>query len=269
MGRLTGKSAIITGAASGIGRATAELFAREGARVLALDINPIPEGLNTESSNEGRILTMVGDAADQQTIENAVEEVRSKFGQLDIFFANAGIQGKRANLWNQSVAEVNEVLRVNLVSVFIAIKCASLSMARTGGGSIICTSSIAGLAAYGMVPYSIAKAGVVALVKNAAHEFAGLNIRVNGIAPGVIESGMNKPLFDTWRETGKAPPLFKANPLERPGSALELAQAALFLASAESSYVNGHTIPVDGGWIARANLPEGGSPWRCQLPEDE
>ena len=238
--RLEGKVAIVTGAASGIGKATAALFAREGARVIAADLSE-PE------SSEG-VVGIAADAGSDDDVQHLVRSAAARFGGLDIFFANAGVSGGLASIFEQSAEDWQEILRVNLIGPFLAVKHAAPLMKERGKGSIICTASVAGIrAGAGGPAYSASKAGVINLVTVAATQLAGSNIRVNAICPGLIETGMTKPVYDWARSSGKEDRLGHLNPLKRGGQPQEIANAALFLASDESSYVNGHALVVDGG----------------------
>ena len=237
-GRLQDKVAIVTGAASGIGKASAALFAREGARVIAADLN----------ASDGVLAADAGREADvQDLIDIAIQE----HGGLDIFFANAGISGGLASIFEQSPEDWHEILRVNLIGPFLAIKHAAPVMKARGGGSIICTASVAGIrAGAGGPAYSASKSGVISLIEVAATQLCGANIRVNAICPGLIETGMTQGIYDMARSAGKDEMIGHLNPLKRGGVPDEIAQAALFLASDESSYVNGHALVVDGGLSA-------------------
>ena len=238
MNRLAGKVAIVTGAASGIGKATAELFRCEGATVVAAD------------RAEGGDIVAV-DAGSEADVERLVEQAVADHGGMDVFFANAGISGGMAGIFEQSAADWQEILRVNLIGPFLAIKYAAPHMKERGGGSIICTASVAGLrAGAGGAAYSASKAGVINLVQVAATQLAGANIRVNAICPGLIETGMTKSIYDWARAQGTEGRIGQLNPLKRGGEPDEIARAALFLASDESSYVNGHALVVDGGLSA-------------------
>jgi NAD(P)-dependent dehydrogenase (short-subunit alcohol dehydrogenase family) len=235
MPRLEGKVAIVTGAASGIGEATADLFRREGATVVAADR---AEGVDIVSV----------DAGSEGDVERLVEQTVADHGGVDVFFANAGISGGLAGLFEQSSTDWQEVLRVNLIGPFLAIKYAAPHMKDRGGGSIICTASVAGIrAGAGGPAYSASKAGVINLVKVAAVQLCDSNIRVNAICPGLIETGMTQGIYDMARAAGKEDLIGQLNPLRRGGEPSEIAHAALFLASDESSYVNGHALVVDGG----------------------
>ena len=237
-GRLEGKVAIVTGAASGIGKATAALFDREGAQVVAADV---AEGDGVIAADAGR----------EDEVRRLIDQAVERFGGLDIFFANAGISGGLPSIFEQSVEDWERILRVNLIGPFLAIKHAAPLMKERGGGSIICTASVAGLrAGAGGAAYSASKAGVIRLVQVAATQLCGANIRVNAICPGLIETGMTRELFERARAAGKADQIGHLNPLKRGGVPDEIAGAALFLASDESSYVNGHALVVDGGLAA-------------------
>jgi NAD(P)-dependent dehydrogenase (short-subunit alcohol dehydrogenase family) len=235
MRRLEGKVAIITGAASGIGQATADLFRSEGATVVAADRT---EGVDVVSV----------DAGSEADVERLVEQTVVDHGGVDVFFANAGISGGMAGLFEQSSADWEEILRVNLIGPFLAIKYAAPHMKARGGGSIVCTASVAGIrSGAGGVAYSASKAGVINLVKTAAAQLCDSNIRVNAICPGLIETGMTRGIYDMARAAGKQEMIGQLNPLRRGGEPSEIAQVALFLASDESSYVNGHALVADGG----------------------
>ncbi|MES2147030.1 MAG: SDR family NAD(P)-dependent oxidoreductase, partial [Pseudomonadota bacterium] len=232
--RLQGKIAIVTGAASGIGKATAELFRSEGAIVVGSDI-----GAGTD---------VAMDAGNEAAVKALVDHTVATHGGLDILFANAGVSGGFASIAEQSEDDWAEILRVNLIGPFLAIKYGAPHLKARGGGSIICTASVAGLrSGAGGAAYSASKAGVINLVQSAAQQLSGTGIRVNAICPGLIETGMTKPIYDLARDRGKVERLGELNPLNRGGEPEEIAQAALFLASDDSSYVNGAALVVDGG----------------------
>ena len=234
MGKLTGKVAIVTGAASGIGKATVELFRSEGATVIGADVG---DGADARA-----------DAGSEEDVQRLVDEAVAKHGGLDIFFANAGISGGWATIAEQTAADWAEILRVNLVGPFLAIKYAAPAIAKRGGGSIVCTASVAGIrSGAGGAAYSASKAGVINLVQTAANQLYGSNVRVNAICPGLIETGMTKGIYDMARSAGQEQRIGELNPLNRGGEPSEIAQAALFLASDASSYVNGAALVVDGG----------------------
>ena len=249
MGRLQGKTAIITGAGSGIGRASAKLFAAEGAKVLVSDVNDgIEETASAIRAAGGTVVAVKADAGNEEQVKGLVERAVKELGGLHVFFANAGISGGVQLIADTTVELFQEILRVNLIGPFLAIKHASPVMTRNGGGAIVCTASVAGLrAGAGGLPYSASKAGVVNLVQSAANMLRGTKIRVNAICPGLIETGMTKPLFDYARSRGSEARLGQLCALERHGTPDEIESTALFLASDDGSYVNGQAIAVDGG----------------------
>ena len=231
--RLANKIAIVTGAGSGIGKATVEMFRSEGAIVIGADL----KGADVAC-----------DAGDEAQVASLVEEAVRTHGGLDIFFANAGVSGGLGSIFDQGADDWAEILRVNLIGPFLAIKHAAPRIKARGGGSIICTASVAGLrSGAGGPAYSASKAGVINLVKTAAQQLSGSNVRVNAICPGLIETGMTEFVYERARAKGQEQRLGHLNPLKRGGAPGEIAQAALFLASDDSSYVNGHALVVDGG----------------------
>ena len=249
MGRLQGRTAVITGAASGIGRAASLLFAHEGACVVCVDrAEAVAETAEMVAKAGGKAVAITGDAGDEACVVAYIARAQAEFGSLDVVWANAGISGGFAPLHEQTADYWAEILRVNLIGAFLAVKHASAAMIPTGKGSIICTASVAGIrSGAGGPAYSASKAGVISLVQTSANELYGTGVRVNAIAPGLIETGMTKPIFDGARARGNEDKIGQLNPLARYGLPDEIAHAALFLASDDSSYVNGQTLAVDGG----------------------
>ena len=249
MKRLEGKSAVVTGAASGIGRATAILFAEHGAKVVAVDRAPEVEATAAAIREKGgQAIALIRDTSKEADVADYIEAAVRSHGGLDVVYANAGVSGGMREFDDWSVDDWTRILSINLIGTFLAIKYAARVMVPAGRGSIICTASVAGLrSGAGGPPYSASKAGVVSLVQTSANQFGGTGIRINAICPGLIETGMTQPIFDRARERGTEQKIGQLNPLRRGGLPHEIAYAALFLASDEASYVNGQALPVDGG----------------------
>jgi NAD(P)-dependent dehydrogenase (short-subunit alcohol dehydrogenase family) len=244
--RLEGKVAIITGAGSGIGRASALLFAKEGARVVCADVSGKQE--DTAADIGANAVPVHANVASASDVEAMVRTAVDTWGRLDVLFNNAGFGHPGG-----PVHEIDEdtwaaLIAVNLTGVFLGIKYAVPAMLASGGGSIISTASASGLVGWkGLGAYSAAKGGVVLLTKTAALDYATQGIRVNAIAPGMTFTGLAGA--DAEGEL-PAPDVELPFPMKRFGLPRELAQAALFLASDESSFITGVTIPVDGGYVA-------------------
>jgi NAD(P)-dependent dehydrogenase (short-subunit alcohol dehydrogenase family) len=249
MGELSGKRAIVTGAAGGIGRASALLFARAGARVVAVDIeDSVAATAEAVAREGGRAVAVHCDASTESGVRQFVDRCVADFGGVDVLFANAGIVGHNGRLEEQTPAVWTRVLGVNLVGTFLAVREVLPHLKSQGSGSIVCTASVAGLRANaGPVAYSASKAGVISLVQTIANELYGTGVRINSVSPGLIETGMTEPLFTAARARGTESKIGQLNPLTRYGHAEEVARAALFLASDASSYINGHNCVVDGG----------------------
>jgi NAD(P)-dependent dehydrogenase (short-subunit alcohol dehydrogenase family) len=260
MGRLEGKSVIITGAGSGIGRAATLLFAKEGARLIAVDrTEAVNDTVAEVRKADGIAEALTADAGLEKDVVSFIDKAIKNYGKLDAIWANAGISGGLVPLADQTVEHWQEVLRINLIGPFLAIKHALPHLTKQGRGSIICTASVAGLKAGASGhPYGASKAGVISLVQITAYSLSGTGVRINAICPGLIETGMTKPIFDRAKERGSSDKVGQLNPLKRAGQPNELAAMGLFLASDESSYINGQAIAVDGGLTA--SMPYAGKP---------
>jgi NAD(P)-dependent dehydrogenase (short-subunit alcohol dehydrogenase family) len=260
MGRLEGKSVIITGAGSGIGRAASLLFTKEGAKLIAVDRSEaVKETAKLVSDSGGTVEAVMADAGSEKDVIAFIDKAVSAYGRLDAIWANAGISGGLVPIAEQTVEHWQEILRINLIGPFLAIKYAMPQMIKQKYGSIVCTASVAGLksGASGH-PYAASKAGVISLVQTTAYSLSGTGVRINAVCPGLIETGMTKPIFDNARQRGTDGKIGQLNPLKRAGQPHELAAMGLFLASDDASYVNGQAIPVDGGLTA--SMPYAGKP---------
>jgi NAD(P)-dependent dehydrogenase (short-subunit alcohol dehydrogenase family) len=260
MGRLEGKSVIVTGAGSGIGRAASLLFTREGAKLIAVDrTDGVKETVDQVRKAGGTAEAVMADAGSEKDVIAFIDKALSTYGKLDGIWANAGISGGLVPIADQTVEHWQEVLRINLIGPFLAIKYSMPHMVKQGHGAIVCTASVAGLksGASGH-PYAASKAGVISLVQTTAYSLSGTGVRINAVCPGLIETGMTKPVFDRAKERGTQDKIGQLNPLKRAGQPHELAAMGLFLLSDEASYVNGQAFPVDGGLTA--SMPYAGKP---------
>jgi 3-oxoacyl-[acyl-carrier protein] reductase len=247
MMRLQGRVAAITGGALGIGRATALLFAAEGAAVVLGDVQvEAAEAVAKEIAQAGgRALAVGVDVGDAGQVQTFVDRAVAELGRLDVMFANAGI-AHSAPFLEHAEAQWHRVLRVNLTGVFLCCQIAARQMVVQGGGRIITTASINGFRGVeNLVGYNTAKAGVIELTKTMAVELAQHGITVNAIAPAQIDTRLTRSLSDDARARRVA-----RIPMGRFGEADEVAKAALFLASDDAGYVTGHTLAVDGGYLA-------------------
>jgi NAD(P)-dependent dehydrogenase (short-subunit alcohol dehydrogenase family) len=253
MGKLEGKVALITGSGSGMGRSTAKLFAEEGAKVAIVDwvegnARSVAAEINEDGGEAFAIYADVSKAADT---ERMVNETVKRWGKLDIIYNNAGI-GPVNNVHTMSEEEWDRVLNINLKGVFLGCKYALPELMKHGG-VVLSTASVIGLeGGSGFPHYAAAKAGIIALTKTIAIDYGEYGVRANCICPGGIDTPLNQTyrpkdpaaLKDWWEKTKET------NVLGRYGQPEDIARAALFLCSDDSSYITGHALPVDGGWMA-------------------
>jgi NAD(P)-dependent dehydrogenase (short-subunit alcohol dehydrogenase family) len=255
MAKLTGKTAIITGGSGGIGAATGRLFAQEGAAVMLVDRDEAALRRAVDEARAERVAYCVADVSDESDTQRYITATEQAFGRIDVLFANAGIEGKMASIADGGVEEFDRVWRVNVRGVWLALHYAMPRIAAAGGGSIMITSSVAGLVGFaGLSPYVASKHAIVGLMRTAALEGAAMGIRVNSIHPGPIANRMMASLEQ--QAAPGAPEQAKLGfeqlvPLGRYGTNEEIARMALFLASDDSSYSTGNTFVADGGLVAR------------------
>jgi len=246
--RLRGKAAVVTGAAKGIGRATAELFAREGARLVINDVdeaglNDLREQLEGSGAEVEAVVADVAVVEDAQRIIGAATE---RFGRLDVLVANAGVIPLN-NIVDATPEDWDWVMAVDGRGMFLTCKYAVEAMLESGGGSIVCLSSISGLAGQAeQSTYGPAKFVASGITKHLAVEWADRGIRVNAVAPGTITTEAVAELPEEYKA-----PMKEAHPIGRLGEPSEVAKAILFLASDEASFVTGVILPVDGGYLAQ------------------
>jgi NAD(P)-dependent dehydrogenase (short-subunit alcohol dehydrogenase family) len=251
LGRLTDKVAIVTGAGRGIGEAVARALAAESAKVVIADISGDQEKV-AESLGEDALAVQV-DMSDSDSVAALMEATVDRFDRLDVLCNNAGIEGDITPVTEYSPETFDRVIAVNLRGVFLGIRHGARAMLETaGGGSIINTSSVAALRATpGAVAYNTAKAGVLGLTRGAAADLSKSGVRVNAICPGIIETPMFQNLVESHPEMhAQIKSLAESTAMGRTGSASEIGSATVFLASDDSSFITGATIPVDGGYTS-------------------
>jgi NAD(P)-dependent dehydrogenase (short-subunit alcohol dehydrogenase family) len=262
-GQVEGKVALVTGGASGIGEAIVELFAREGATVVATDIDELrgPEVASRVTRAGGKVLFLEQDVTSEERWVDVVADIARRFGRLDVLVSNAGIGIAVPSITDMTLADWRRQNAINLDGVFLSVKHCLPLMRKTGGGSIIMMSSLAGLrGAAGLSAYSATKGGVRLFAKSIAMEcaMAGDGIRVNSVHPGIIDTPIWGKIPTGAAGAGQNAPIDPeerariATPLGRAGQAAEIASGVLYLASAASRYVTGSELVIDGGMNAGA-----------------
>jgi NAD(P)-dependent dehydrogenase (short-subunit alcohol dehydrogenase family) len=259
MGRLSGKVAVITGASTGIGRATFELFAREGAKVVgaARTKSTLEEALAAVESAGGTGMVVAGDLSLDSNCDALIDAAVSGFGQVDIVVNNAGVgwafglenPGTMAKLGDISTDDWRQVLAINLDSYFFVTRAALPHLTARGGGSIVNVGSMGGVAGlYDSHTYTAAKGAIVNLTRSLAITYIGQGVRTNCVCPGFVDTPMIAPVMSAFDDPAVARSL---TPIARAAAPAEIAAANLFFASDESSYCNGSVLAVDGGCTAR------------------
>ena len=254
MGRLDGKVAVITGGAGDIGKAAGARFAKEGAAVLLVDLNQDALSAVCDEIGKERVRYLAGDVTEADDNRAMIQEATARFGGVDIFLANAGIEGKIGPITECADADFDQVLAVNVKGPFLGVKAAIPAMIERGGGSIIISSSISGVrGSANLSPYSTTKHAVIGLMKSVAREVAAHGIRVNTVNPAPVASRMMRSLEEGLApgQADQAKNMITANiAMGRYASPDEIANVMLFLASDEAAFVTGSTYLVDGGMMA-------------------
>lgn len=256
MGLVDGQTVVITGAAAGIGRATALCFAAEGAQVVVSDIDS--KGATetvAQIVTEGGTATMVpADVSNPADVKNLIDQSVSAYGKLDCAVNNAGIEGEMEPFVDQTDDNFDAITSVNLKGTFLCLRAEIAAMLETGGGTIVNVSSVAGLIGFpGLAPYVASKHGVAGLTKNAALEYARSGIRVNAVCPGGIDTRMLDSLAQqaTDGKQSTSELMDPLHPIGRIGTPLEVAELIVWLCSPRASFMTGSIIPVDGGFVTQ------------------
>jgi NAD(P)-dependent dehydrogenase (short-subunit alcohol dehydrogenase family) len=249
---MEGKAGLVTGAGTGIGRASALAFAQEGAKVMVSDINEVTGNETVRLINEagGQALFFKCDVSDEDQVKELVDATVSAFGQLDWAHNNAGIGSKTKLIADSDTADWDRTLKVNIYGIYYALKYEIAAMLKLGGGAIVNTSSGAGLTGLpGMAPYSVSKWGINGITKTAALEYGKQGIRVNSICPSMTLT----PLVEDWFKNSpeQADAIRKSIPIGRVATTSEQANAAVWLCSEQASFITGVNLPVDGGRLAK------------------
>lgn len=252
MTELSGKRIVITGAASGIGRATCLLATSQGASIVAVDnAAAVKATAAAITASGGQAVAVVADISVPSAVSAFIAKCVDHFGGIDGLYANAGVLGANKPFHELTIEDWQTTLSVNIVGTFLCIKRAAERMVAQGHGAIVCTASVAGLRANaGGVDYSASKAAIISMIQTIAYELYATGVRINGICPGLVETGMTANVFERVRAKGKESLIGQLNPSARAGDAKEIAAMACFLMSDASAYVNGQAIAVDGGLSA-------------------
>lgn len=250
MSDMTDGTALVTGAAGGIGRATARRFAEEGAKVVVADIDTdgLEETVDLIETDGGEATAVETDVSDYGEVETLLDETIDTYGVPDYAFNNAGIEGSMDPLTEQSLEEWDQTISVNQEGVWHCLREELAVMAENGGGAIVNTSSIAGLSAAAGTPYVASKHAVVGLTRVAAAEYGPQGVRVNAVCPGVIDTKMVDRARAESPEQLDA--FVQAKPLRRMGEPEEVAAAVVWLCSDDASFITGHPLVIDGGFMA-------------------
>lgn len=243
---LENKVAIITGAGSGFGRATAELYAKEGAKIVAVDFNEetVQETVTSIQDNGGEAVAVKADVSMDEDVKNFIQTAVDTYGKIDILFNNAGIYAP-GTVEETDIDDWNHSLDVNITALFLAGKYA-MPYLKESKGNIINTASAGGIIGFpNAISYATTKGAVISFTRAMAVDYAEAGVRINAICPGTGETGMTKDLLEIDEiYEGFISPI----PMKRLGKPNDIANAALFLGSDQASYITGHALPVDGGW---------------------
>ncbi|WP_188206836.1 glucose 1-dehydrogenase [Alkalibacillus aidingensis] len=256
MNRFEDKVVLITGGASGLGHAAALQVAKEGGKLSLVDLNEdglqeVKQQIESEAPNFGEIITIAADVSDEEATKNYVNKTVEKFGRIDGFFNNAGIEGKQNLTEDYGSDEFRKVVDINLNGVFYGMKYVLEVMKKQESGSIVNTASVGGIRGVGnQSGYAASKHGVVGLTRNSGVEYGQFNVSIKAIAPGAIltpmvEGSLKQMAGDNWEEAGKE--FVSVNPMKRFGKPEEVGHLVAFLLSDQATFINGAVIPIDGG----------------------